>query len=274
MTQLIVAVHGATGTQGTRIARRLRAAGHHVRPLSSASADLTDTAALLRAYDGADAVVVHLPQVFDPLAVAQAESVLAALGKAGVPRAVFNPGMPLPPGPVGAPFVDARVLLGDRLPERVEHSWVIGPAGPYLENLLQPWSVRRVLRHGELAYPLPPQAPVPWGTLDDVGDVIAETLAQAPPSARLIVSGPEAVTGDRLAAAVAAAAGRPVRYAQVGPAEYGRLIEPVVGAAAAAGIAAVYERDAAAPSPPPPPGLLRPGATTVEEWAAQADWTA
>ncbi|GIH75676.1 hypothetical protein Plo01_21050 [Planobispora longispora] len=271
---MIVAVHGASGTQGSRIARRLRAAGHRIRPLDSRSADLTDTAALLRAYDGADAVVVQLPQVFDPVAVAQAEAVLTALGKADVPRAVFNPGMPLPPAPVGAPFVDARVLLGDRLPERVDRASVVGPAGPYLENLLQPWSVRRLRERGELAYPLPPQAPVPWATLDDLGDVVAAVLADARPPARLVVSGPEPVTGDRLAAAVAAATGLPVGYTQVDPAEYGRLIEPVMGAAAAAGIAGIYAQSAAAPPPPIPDGLLRPGTTTVEEWAARSDWTA
>ncbi|GGS68246.1 hypothetical protein GCM10010156_28860 [Planobispora rosea] len=271
---MTVAVHGASGTQGSHIARRLRAAGHRIRPLDSRSANLTDTAALLRAYDGADAVVVQLPQLFDPIAVEQAESVLAALGKAGVPRAVFNPGMPLPPAPVGAPFVDARVLLGDRLPERVGQASVVGPAGPYLENLLQPWSVRRVRDRGELAYPLPPQAPVPWVTLDDVGDVVAAVLADARPPERLVVGGPDAVTGDRLAAAVATATGRPVRYTQVEPAEYGRLIEPVMGAAAAAGVAGIYARSTDAPPPPLPDGLFRPGATTVEEWAARPDWTA
>lgn len=274
MTRMIIAVHGATGTQGSHIARRLRAAGHQIRALNSASAELTDAGSLLRAYDGAHAVVVQLPQVFDPIAITQAESVLTALGKAGVPRVVFNPGMPLPPGPIGAPFVDARVLLADRLPEQVGSASVIGPAGPYLENLVQPWSVRRVRESGGLVYPLPERAPVPWVTLDDLGDVIAATLTDDRPPARLVVAGPEPVTGDRLAAAVAAAAARPVRYEQVEPAEYGRLIEPVMGAKAAAGVADVYEQASAAPPPPLPADLLRLGTTTVEEWAVRHDWAA
>ncbi|WP_182887655.1 SDR family oxidoreductase [Microbispora sp. H10885] len=271
MTKMIVAVHGATGTQGSPVVWRLRALGHQVRPLNSASADLADAASLAAAYKGADAVVVQLPQVFGEIALRHAASVLAALCEAGVPRVVFNPGMPLPPAPVGVPFVDARVLLARDLPVRVVAS-VIGPAGPYLENLAQPWSARRVREHGELVYPLPAEAPVPWSALDDLADAVGAALTGAEPPARLVVTGPEEVTGDRIAAAVASAAGRPVRYLRVEPADYARLITPVVGREAAEGIAGFYAPAAAATPPPIPEGRLHRGTTTVERWAARQAW--
>ncbi|GAA3443855.1 SDR family oxidoreductase [Planomonospora venezuelensis] len=274
MTSKTVAVHGATGVQGSHIARRLRAAGYEVRPLDTRSADLTDPHSLVRAYGSAGAVVVHLPLVFAPVAVAYAETLLTALAKAGIARAVFNPGMALPPEPVGVPYVDARIMLARRLPDAVGKASVIGPAGTYLENLLMPWSVRRVREEGEVAYPLPAGAPMPWVTLDDVGDAVAAALGEDHPAAVSVLAGPP-ITGERVAAAVGAAAGRQTRWNEVTPEEYRRLLEPVLGGDAAAGVAEVYRQAAAAPPPPPPPaGILRPAPTTVERWAARQDWTA
>ena len=56
MTPMTIAVHGATGSQGAPVASVLSAAGHTVRALSRANADLLDPAALAAAYAGADAV--------------------------------------------------------------------------------------------------------------------------------------------------------------------------------------------------------------------------
>jgi uncharacterized protein YbjT (DUF2867 family) len=274
MTMTTVAVHGATGTQGSHIARRLTAAGSDIRPLGSGSVNLTDLDSVRQAYTDIDAVVVQLPLVFDPVAMTYAETLLAALAKADVPRAVFNPGMPLPPTPIGVPYVDARVALANGLPDAVEVASVVGPAGPYLENLRQPWSFRRITGHGELAYPLPAAAPVPWLALDDLGDAIAAALNEDRPPARTVLAGPQAATGDQVAAAVGAAAGRTVRWVHLAAAEYRRLLTPVIGAPAAAGVAAAYEDAAAAPPPPPPPAeILRLAPTTVRDWATRRDWT-
>jgi hypothetical protein len=68
--------------------------------------------------------------------VRRADTVLAALAKSGVARAVFNTGGGIPPaGPIGVPFVDARVRLAAGLPGAVPVASVVGPASTYLENL-------------------------------------------------------------------------------------------------------------------------------------------
>lgn len=264
-----VAVHGATGTQGSHVAARLRAAGHRVRPLNS-TVDIADPAALVEAYTGVDAVVAALPQVFATVALDHAGALLDALGRARVPRVVFNPGMPLPAGEVGAPFVDARVRVAEGLADRVPLAAVLGPAGPYLENLRQPWSVRRVAERQEIAYPLPADVPVPWSTLDDLGDLIAATLVDPAPPARRMATGPRPVTGTDIAAAVGAAAGRPVRFVTASPADFRRWITPVLGPETAAGVAAVY---AAGPGAPPV-GEPVAGPTDVTEWATRNNWVA
>ena len=267
MTTNTVAVHGASGTQGSALANRLRAAGYQIRPLTSRSIDLTDIESLVHAYRHADAVVVQLPLVFDPVALSYAETVLAALEKASVRRAMLNTGGPLPSEPVGVPYVDARWLLADRLPEAVESAWIFGPGGPYLENLLQPWSMRRVRERGELVYPLPGTLALPWVTLDDIGDAMAAALSGVWETRVNLLSGPQPIAGNMIAEAVAAAADRQVRWVQATPDEYQPLLATVIGADAAANVIAHAAALTVAPAE-----MVRPGPTTIKQWALRHDW--
>ena len=283
MRRPTVAVHGATGTQGTAIVRRLHAAGHRIRtvarhPRAGADpaiepfpADLLDLDALVTAYAGADVVVIQLPMDFTADAVRQADTVLVALAKAGVPRAVFNTGGGVPPAdPVGVPFVDARVRLAARLPHTVPVASVVGPASTYLENLVAAWSRPLVHHQGELRYPLPEQLPNPWVAADDLGAVIADLAVAATPAATRLVAGPSALTGPQVAAEIEAATGRRVRWQTIQPHEYARMLAPHLGQATAAGIAAAYQN----PASPPDPTLIVRGPTTVRAWAAHQIWTA
>lgn len=165
MMSLTIAVHGATGTQGSPVVRHLVAAGHRVRAVARhpralppgvepAPADLLDVDALTAAYTGVDAVVLQLPLAFDHTAVAQAETVLSALGKVEVPRVVFNAGGAPPDKPIGVPFVDARALVRTELSTVVASAAVLAPAATYAENLAAPWSAPLVAA-GEVRYPLP-----------------------------------------------------------------------------------------------------------------------
>ncbi|WP_327000182.1 hypothetical protein OHA72_34275 [Dactylosporangium sp. NBC_01737] len=233
------------------------------------AADLLDLDALTAAYTGAAAVIVQLPLDFAADGVRQAATVLAALAKSGVPRAVFSTGGGIPPAePIGVPFVDARVRLAAGLPGAVPLASVVGPASTYLENLAADWSRTIVHEHGELRYPLPPDLPNPWVAAGDLGAAVVELLT-APAAARL-VAGPSALTGPEVAAEIEAATGRRVRWQTITPPEYARMLAPHLGEVAAAGIAAVYEH----PAPPPDPALVVPGRTTVRAWAAGQDWAA
>lgn len=282
---LTVLVHGATGTQGAPVVRRLVAEGHRVlAPVRRDTAlpegvepvrgDLDDPPSLAKAYTGVDAVVVQLPLVFDPArAQVQAQAVLSALRDAGVPRAVFNVGGPLMPVLVGVPYLDARSLLATGLSSAVAVASVVGPAGPYMENLSAAWSAPQV-RDGTVAYPLPAEAPVPWLALDDLAEAVAEALVAETPPAVQVLAGPEALTGDQLAAALSSGVGRDIAFRTVSHTEYGDSMVPHVGEEAARGIAGFY-----APPPPgapgmpaPDPSLLRTGLTTVSEWATRQRW--
>jgi uncharacterized protein YbjT (DUF2867 family) len=287
MSTSTVVVHGATGTQGAAVVRRLLAAGHQVRAAVRRTpargldprtepvvADLLDVDALVVAYAGADAVVVQLPLVFAPdTAVSQARAVLDALRKAGVPRAIFNAGTALAPEPVGVPFVDARVLVAAELAGAVLHASVVAPATTYMENIAAPWSAPLV-RDGQLAYPLPAALPNPWLALDDLGETVVNLLSTPVPPRLQVVAGPQALTGDEAAAQLGLALGWPVRWRTVEPAEYERMLAPHLGPEVAAGVAAAYvPPPPGTPQPPPDPAVVRTGTTTLRDWAARQSWS-
>ena len=169
-----IAVHGATGSQGAPVATLLTIFGHRVRSLSRASgADLLDRASLRAAYDGADAVVLQLPLVYDERALQMGENAARAAEAAGVPHLVINTGGPLPPEPIGVPFLDARVLAASADVPRVT---VLQPATTYMENLSAPWAADRIARDGVVAYPVPAEAPVRWVATADVAVAIERAI--------------------------------------------------------------------------------------------------
>jgi uncharacterized protein YbjT (DUF2867 family) len=284
MSTSTVVVHGAAGTQGAAIVRRLVAAGHRVRAVvrrtpaggvhpnaTPVVADLLDPGALVDAYLGADAVVVQLPLVFAAdTAVPQARAVLEALRKAAVPRVVFNTAAALAPEPVGVPFVDARVLLAAELADAVPRASIVSPASTYMENIAAPWSWPLV-GAGQLAYPLPASLPNPWLALDDLGAAVVDLLSAPVPPPLQVVAGPQALTGEEAAAELALALERPVRWRTVDPGEYERMLAPHLGPEAAAGVAAAYvpPPPGAPQAPPPDPAVVRTGTTTLRGWAAR-----
>ena len=101
----IIAVHGATGSQGRPVAAHLTAAGHVVRPVTrSTGVDLLDRASLEAAYAGADAVVAQLPLVYDERALAMAENAARAAEAAGVRHSCSTPAARCRPSATGVPF--------------------------------------------------------------------------------------------------------------------------------------------------------------------------
>jgi uncharacterized protein YbjT (DUF2867 family) len=271
MNQLTITLHGASGVQGAPVAQRLQAAGHRVRAAvrrpelappgcQPIPADLGDRDSLVRAYDGADAVVVQLPQVFDDSALRHAENVAAALAVSGAQHAVLNAGGPT--GATGMPYLDARTLLAGHVAASVE------PCAPYMENLAAPWSAGRIAG-GELGYPLPAEAPVPWIALDDVAGRILEAIEQRE-QGRLPICGPRPLTGHEAAAALAGVLERPIGYRALSPSEFGDRLRPYAGDAMADGTASLYT--AMQSAPPPSFDGVQPGPTDLAAWAAGRTW--
>jgi uncharacterized protein YbjT (DUF2867 family) len=255
---MTIAVHGATGSQGAPLAAHLTDAGHDVRPLSSANADLLDRASLEAAYAGADAVVLQFPLVYDARALTMAHNAARAAEAAGIRHLVVNAGGPFGHEPIGVPFVDARHRAASA---DVPLVTLLQPT-VYLENLSAPWST---VLDGVLAYPRPVDTVIQWVATADIARAAAQVLEHGL-GGRFSLPG-EPLDGHQLAAALAEGLERPVRYEQIAPAAFGERLRPHLGDHAAYGTAAVYEL----PHFPSPPSTLTDWVPTpAGVWAREA----
>jgi uncharacterized protein YbjT (DUF2867 family) len=265
----IIAVHGATGSQGGPIAAAFTSAGHVVRPVArSTGADLLDSASLAAVYAGADAVVLTLPVVYDERGPLMAANAARAAEAAGVRQLVLNTSGPVPPVRTGVPFQDARVIASEA---RVPVVTVLAPT-VYLENLNAPWST---IGDGVLAYPVPAEAPLAWVATADVG--LAAVRAVDGEVAGWFALPGHAYTGHELAAELGEALDLPLRWEQIPPREFGERLRPHLGDHAADGTAAVYEFMASAPEPPAPdprPAIEALGwaPRRAAQWAMEVAW--
>jgi uncharacterized protein YbjT (DUF2867 family) len=272
MTTNLIAVHGATGSQGRPVAAAFTDAGHDVRPLSRGTgADLLDRASLERAYDGADTVVLTLPVVYDERVLTMADNAARAAETAGVRHLVVNASGPVGPERTGIPFHDARVLASEAAVGLVT---VLAPT-TYLENLSAPWSAPYVTGEGVIAYPVPAEVPMSWVATADVATAAVRAVDTA-------VGGWFALpgvtyTGTALAAELGEALGRDLRWETITARAFGDRMRPFVGDHAADGTAAVYEFMATAPQPPAPdprPAIDALGwePRSVGAWAREVSW--
>jgi uncharacterized protein YbjT (DUF2867 family) len=267
-----IAVHGATGSQGAPVARRLAARGHTVRPLSRASStDLFDRASLECAYARADAVVLQLPLIYDERVLQIADNAARAVEAAGVAQLVINASAPLPATPIGVPFLDARhrAAAAD-----VACVTVLQPT-TYLENLSAPWSAQRVVTQGVVAYPVPGDAPMAWLATADMARAVERAIDDEV-TGWFALPGPVA-TGNEVAGAIGAALGRAVIWHAITPDAYAELLRPQLGDHAADGTAEIYRmRAAAPPAPLPDPGPARDALGWAPRdagtWARQTPW--
>jgi uncharacterized protein YbjT (DUF2867 family) len=265
---MIIAIHGATGSQGAPVVAHLTASAHAVRPLSRATgADLFDRASLEAAYAGADALVLQLPLLYDERALEAADNAARAAERAGIEHLVINAGSPLPAQPIGVPFLDARHRAAAAAVPRVT---VLQPT-LYLENLSAPWSTAH---RGVVAYPLPDDVVVPWVATADVALAIERVITRRVAGWFALPGVP--ASGRQLATAIGDAIGRPVVWRTVGPEQFAEMLRPHMGDHAAEGTAAVYRMHAESPPVWPDPAAAREaldwaprdGAT----WAAETRW--
>lgn len=253
MTPSTVLVHGATGTQGGPVARRLLASGVHVRALTrdaSGAADLAaagaevvlgdqrDLDSLVRAGRGADAAFV-MGAASVPAAdyERQVRNGLQAARDAGIAHVVLaTSGMV--PDEASTPSLDAKRAVVAAAAEFTPGAVVLTTT-IYLENLML---VVEALRGGVLPYPIPDEIAVAWQSLDDHAAMAVAALGRPDLAGRTLDGGgPDIVTGSELASRIGELTGRAVSYAAVPPSAFGGQLEPFLGPEVARMIAENYE---------------------------------
>ncbi len=231
-TQQIVAITGMGGAQGSAIAAGFRAAGWTMRRVAREEP--------APALEGAQVLVVTAPIDYRRSArEAWLAALLLAAERAGVTRLVLN--------------LASRALPGLRRPvsESLRALEAIALAGPvpavvlrptvYMDNLLQDWAIGSARTHGVLAYPMAPDLKIAWISHRSLAEaaVAAATLPGIEGQA-FDIAGPAPVTGPEVAALLAGALGKPVRFETLDPAMLAAGLNAAFGAPAGDDIADLY----------------------------------
>ncbi len=250
-------IAGITGNTGAAAARALLAQGQPVRALlrdpsrlpgwavgaEAFAAELTDAAALTRAFAGATAAYILVPtnpQVADPVRayIDVALAVREAARAAGLPRLVFlsSVGAELATGngPIRGLHL-AEAILADAAPELV----FLRPSA-FQENWQSVWPVAAT--QGVLpSFAADSDALQPMTATADIGAEAARLLREAAPPRVVELAGP-LTSVAQVAAAMAARLGRPVQVVQPPRAAWeGALQQAGLGAAYAAQVAEMNE---------------------------------
>ena len=222
---MTILVTGATGNVGGHVVRALirrgvpvrafvRDAGKAARRLGPdmdlAVGDFADSGSVRRALDGVDRLFLACGNV--PGQIDFETAVIDAAADAGIARVVKLSG---PDAAVDSPLIFERWhgaieqhLAGSGLPR------VLLRPRTYMTNLLA--YARSVTQAGMLFAPAG-AARISFVDPRDVADVAAEALTGAWHEGRTYtLTGPEAVTFERVAGEIAAALGRPIAYVNVG----------------------------------------------------------
>ena len=213
-----ILVLSGTGKTGRRIVDRLRSAGHEVRPASRRSTprfDWDDRSTWSGVLEGISTVYLALPLTPAPVA----EFVDHAVAS-GVRRLVALSGR-------GADHWQSG--FGEEMLE-LEHAvraagvqWSIVRASNFAQNFDEDVFYDLVLA-GELALPVG-GVPEPFIDVEDVADVAVALLTDDDWVGQVVeVTGPESLSWAEAVATIARSSGRDVRFTDISPEEYTRVL--------------------------------------------------
>lgn len=217
-----IAVIGATGTIGGRLALRLAAHGRQVRAIcrspgkwhsgvEAVAADLTDPQQALDALEGAE--VVYLTPVLGGRDLfanerAVADNVVDAALKHDVKHIVMHTAVRADRGDTGARILDNKTPIEQHLAESGVGYTVLRPAW-FLQNL---WAARDYLEQGVVSMPW--SGEMVWAATD-VEDIVSAAVAfidRGPANRGFDIHIPGGITGDQIAEAATSVLDRPVAY--------------------------------------------------------------
>lgn len=231
MTARTVLVTGATGLQGGATARRLQEEGYQVRALarsldsqpakdlvaggiSVVKADFDHPDSVRRAAAGADAAfVIGTPTEVGPDGERQqAGAVLDAVVAAGVQQVVYSSAAAADRD-TGIPWFESKKAIEAHV-RTLPVTWTIVAPAVFMDVVVAPHVVRS-LRGGTLEMALPPNTPLQYCDVADIGGFTALVLSRPDEFAgRRIDIASDERNGRELAAVLAAASGHAITYAE------------------------------------------------------------
>ncbi len=298
-----VCVLGAPADQGQPLVTRLLDAGFAVTAgvrrknaladtpfpdLATVQADITDADVMALAFAGQDAAAFHLPFEFDrERAASFGRAIAQGAKRAGLKKIVFNTACFVADHDLNLSAHDGRRDIERALKETGIPCVFIEPT-VFMDNQYRIWNRPLIMRDGIFAYPAKPDLKINWVCLDDVAQAMVRALqTDAADGQHVPIGGPEALIGDEVAANLAEALGRPVRFQSLAPEEFAaRMSELVTGSREVQPLSiydgmakfySFYNSQATSPllvDPQKARDLLGMKHTSHLEWAQSQDWMA
>ncbi len=279
-------VHGFDVTAGVRRADAM--ASTPFPDLPTVHADITNAEAMTSAFAGQDAAAFHLPFEFDrEKAAHMGRQIAEGARRAGLKKIVFNTACYVAPRDLDLSAHDGRRDIERALEDTGIPCVFIEPT-VFMDNQYRIWTRPAIMRDGIFAYPAKPDLLINWVCLEDVGQAMRRALqTDAADGLHVPLGGPEALTGEEVAANLAQATGRPVRFQSLAPEEFAaRMSELVTGSREVTPLSiydgmakfyAFYNAQATSPllvDPQAARDLLGMEPTQHLDWAKSKDWSA
>ncbi len=287
-----ILVYGATGLQGSAVARQLLQAGQRVRvlvrdPLKAeqwreagaeiVKGDYLDPVSLQAAQAGIDRVILHLPLQYDFDSYERyGRNAVDAAKAARVKLLVFNSSTEVPTGTSVKVFqVKNRVI--DYLRESGVPHIILRPAF-YLENFLVPGTKPAIVQHGVIAFPLRTDFKASWICHHDSASLSIAALNEPGLVGSVIdIGGPEALDGNDIAERFTRILGKPIQYVAITPSDFEKALALGLGPTVASEIADQFRWSAAQPNAAVDMSVtakrLSVQLTSLDEWIKQQDWS-
>ena len=297
-----VIVLGATGDQGLPLLDRLIAEGFAPTAAVRKSdpfkdtpyatvpfthGDIDDEESLVRAFDGHDALAMHLPFEFDRArAAGYGQRVASAAKRAGLDKIVFHTSCIIADQDLGLSAHDGRRDI-ERSIAASGVPFVIVRSVVFMDNIIRVWTKPAVVNQGIFAYPAADTLKISWICLEDVAAYMVQGLKQTALKAdRVLVGGPEALTGHEVAERLSQAIGRTIRFQSLTPDDYASKMSLLVSGSPEVSPHSIYDRMAqfyrwynAQPVSPlavnlaPALAKLPITPTPLLQWAERQDWS-
>jgi uncharacterized protein YbjT (DUF2867 family) len=291
-TDTLTLVYGATGTQGSAVAKQLAGAGRRLRVLARderkaepwrqlgaeiALGDLSDPASLRAAHRGVDTVLLHLPLQFNfDLYETYGRHAVDAAREAGVRLLVLNT----------SSFVGAGTAVGVHRARRAVVDYLRASGVPsvvlrptfYTDSFIGPLMKPGIVREGVVAFPLRADFRASWISADEAARFSVAALDRPDlAGSQVDIGGPEALNGTDIAERFSAAFGRPVAYRAVSPDEHERTLASLFGTVVACEITAeirwVASRPDAAVDMAATARQFGVEQVPLRQWIEQQDWS-
>lgn len=297
-----VLVLGATGDQGLPLLHRLleegfqptagvrRADALQDTPFAAipvTPADIEDEESLVRAFEGQDALAMHLPFEFDrERAAAYGRRIGSAARRAGLGKIVFNTSCYVADHDLSLSAHDGRRDIERFIAESGVPYVVVRPV-VFMDNMIRVWSKPSIVHNDIFAYPAKETLRISWICLEDVAAFMTCALRRDDLVAeRVLVGGPEALVGAEVAERLSAAAGRTIRFQSLTPDAFASRMSLLVTGSAEVEPHGIYDRMAqfyrwynAQPTSPLAVRMdealakLPISRTPLIDWARRQDWT-